>query len=224
LTTLGSVFVSTTLAGAATDDAGHFHIAGLPPGTYAIRATLPLGLLKNLSSSLKGIIALGMSSPDNVSSATQYDSGLSVYSGNVLFRKDLKPIDLSAGQSYSRADITIPLTGMFTVQAKVKDAATGKPLDVAQVQLMDAEGKETLRAQFVDDDGNCTFDYVPAGQYTLAVVNAMDLSGVGKVLSPNYDPKKAVRYDATSTKVLVNGNVAGIVLQVSKPNPPQPAP
>jgi hypothetical protein len=164
-----------------------------------------------------------MSSPDSVGSATKYDSGLSVYSGNSLFRKDLKPIALRAGQNFSGADITIPLTGMYTVQAQVKDAVTGKPLDVAQVQLMDADGKETLRAQFVDDNGNCTSEYVPAGQYTLAVVNAMDLSGVGKILDKNYDPKKAVHYSAASVKVRVSGNTEGIVLQVSKPTPPKPA-
>jgi hypothetical protein len=215
--TLGMASTSTTLAGYATDEAGRFHIAGLPPGTYAVRADLPLGMLKNLGTSIKGILALGMSSPDSVGSATKYDSGLSVYSGNSLFRKDLKPIALSAGQNFPGADITIPLNGMYTVQAQVKDAVTGKPLDVAQVQLMDADGKETLRAQFVDAKGYCTFEYVPAGQYTLAVVNGMDLSGVGKLLDKNYDPKKAIHYSAASAYVRVSGNTEGIVLQVSKP-------
>lgn len=219
--TLGMASTSTTLGGSATDEAGRFHITGLPPGTYAVRADLPLGLLKNLGTSFKGILALGMSSPDSLGSATKYDSGLSVYSGNVLFRKDLKPFELGDGASFTGANITIPLNGMYSVQAQVKDAATGKPLDMAQVQLMDADGNEILRAQFVDDNGNCIFEYVPAGQYTLSVVNAMDLSGVGKMLDKNYDPKKAVHYSAASLKVRVSDNTEGIVLQVSKPAPAQ---
>jgi 5-hydroxyisourate hydrolase-like protein (transthyretin family) len=221
---MGMAASNATLGGYVTDEAGRFHIAGLPPGAYALRASLPFGQLKNLGASLKGIISLGMSSPDSMASAMKTDSGLSVYSGNVLFRKDLKPIELTDGQAYTGADITVPLNGMFTVQARVEDAATGKPVDVAQVQLMDADGHETLRSQFVDDDGTCTFEYVPIGQYTLQVVNAMDLSAVGKILDDNYDPKKAVPYTSTPTKIQVSGNTEGIVLQLTKPTPAKPAP
>jgi hypothetical protein len=221
---MGMAASNATLGGYVADEAGRFHIAGLPPGKYALRASLPLGLLKNLGASLKGIIALGISSPDSMASAMKYDSGLSVYSGNVLFRKDLKPIELTDGVAYTGADIIIPLSGMYSVEARVEDAATGKPVDLAQVQLMDADGQETLRAQFVDDNGQCTFDYVPTGQYTLQVVNAIDISAVGKLGEDGYDPKKAVHYVSTKTKILINGNLEGIVLQVTRPPQPKPAP
>jgi hypothetical protein len=52
--------------------------------------------------------------------------------------------------------------------------------------------------------------------YTLRVVDAMDVSKVGKMLDDNYDPKKAVRYATAETKVQVSEDVSGVLLQVSK--------
>lgn len=214
--TMGMASSNASLIGYATDDAGRFRIPGLIPGTYALRVTLQLNLLKNLGTKIKGIMMLSMSSPDAVASATKVDDGLSVYSGNVFSPKDLKPIELGDGEAFSGADITIPLEGMHSVQAHVEDSATGNAIGMAQVKLLDAEGKATLRACFVDDDGNCTFDYVPDGMYTLEVANALDTSAVGKLGSENYDPTKAVHYGSASTKVQVSSDTANVMLQVAK--------
>jgi hypothetical protein len=214
--TMGMASSNASLVGYATDDAGHFRIPGLLPGTYAVRVTLQLNLLKSLGSKIKGILMLSMASPDSVASATKMDDGLSVYSGNVFSRKDLKPIVLGDGEAFTGADVTIPLEGMHSLQAHVEDSATGSAIGLAQVKLLDADGKETLRACFVDDHGNCTFEYVPDGMYTLEVANALDTSAVGKIGSENYDPTKAVHYGTASTKVQVSSDTANIVLQVAK--------
>ena len=199
-----------------TDDAGRFHIAGLTAGTYAVRANLPINALKNLTKNLKGALSVGMSSPGTMGTAMTMDDGLSVYSGNVFFKKDLKPIELGEDQQLSGSDMSIPVDGMHSIGVHVTDSASGSPLQVGQVELLDADGKEILRSGYVDDSGECSFEYVPDGIYTLRVVNAMDVSEVGKMLSDNYDPKKAIHYGSAETKLRVSEDVSGIVLQVSK--------
>ena len=214
--TMGMASSNASLAGFMTDDAGHFRIPGLLPGTYAVRVTLQVSLLKNLGSKIKGILMLGMMAPDAVASATKMDEGLSVYSGNVFSRKDLKPIALGEGEAFTGDDVIIPLEGLHSLQAHVEDSATGNAIGLAQVKLLDADGKETLRMCFVDDDGNCKFEYVPDGAYTLEVANAMDTSAVGKMGSAGYDPTKAVHYGSATTKVQVSSDTASAVLQVAK--------
>lgn len=215
--TMGMASNNASLAGYMTDDAGHFRIPGLMPGTYAVRVTLQLNMLKNLGAKIKGIMMLSMSSPDAVAAATKVDDGLSVYSGNVFSPKDLKPVELGEGEAFAGADITIPLEGMHSLEAHVEDGATGDAIGMAQVKLLDADGQQTLRACFVDDEGNCTFEYVPDGMYTLQVANALDTSAVGKLGSDNYDPSKAVHYGSASTKVQVSSDTAPVILQVAKP-------
>jgi hypothetical protein len=214
--TLGMASSNSTLIGYMTDDAGRFRIAGLAAGTYGLRASLPLNALKNLGNKLKSVMILGMTSPDALAASSQVDDGLSVYSGNVFFKKDLKPIELTASEAYTGADITIPADGMHKVQVHVEEMTTGNAIELAQVQLLDANGKDTLRSGYVDDHGDCTFDYVPEGQYTLQVVNAVDASGMGKMGSGDFNPKNVVRYGPAKTKVSVTGDISNIVLQVAK--------
>jgi hypothetical protein len=218
LSSMGGASGIGTILGNGTDDGGHFHIAGLAAGSYALRASLPLSALKNLGKNMKGMIAINTVSSDEdmVSSAALLANGLSVYNGNVFFKKDLKPIELGEGEQLTGADMTFPVDGMHSVQVHVEESATGHAVDVAQVLLLDADGKDALRLGYVDEQGDCTFDYVPEGNYTLRVVNAMDTSHVGKILSDDYDPKKAIHYGKAETKVQVSGDVSGIVLRVAK--------
>ena len=214
---LGGGSSNATLMGYSTDDTGRFRIAGLLPGSYALRAELPINAIKNLTKNLKSLLAMGgAGATSSMAMSGLMSDGLSIYSGNVLFKKDLKPIELGADEQMSAADIVVPLGGMHTVTARVVDSASGHGLEVARVLLLDAEGKETLRSGFVDDDGSCSFEYVPEGMYTLRVVDAMDVSQVGKMLSDNYDPKKAIHYKTTETKVQVSEDVSGVLLQVSR--------
>ena len=220
LLSLGGASSNATLMGYVTDDQGRFRIAGLPPGQYALRAEVPLDVVKNLTKNLKGILTMGMAAPGMTNSAAAFGSmmgdGLSVYSGSVLRKKDLKPLELAEDEQRTGADITIPLEGMHTVAVRVVDAATGHGLGTGRVLLLDAEGKETLRAGFVDEEGNCAFEYVPEGAYTVRAANVMDTSQMGKMLDPGFDPKKAVRYASTETRVQVSGDVSGLLLQVSR--------
>lgn len=220
LMSLGGASSNATLLGYTTDDQGRFRIAGLMPGNYALRAEVPLSAVKNLTKNLKGMLTMGMANPGGKSSVAALGSmmgdGLSVYSGNVLSKKDLRPIDLAENEQLSSADIVVPLNGMHSVTARVVDAANGHGLSMARVLLLDAEGKETLRAGFVDDDGNCTFEYVPEGMYTLRAVDAMDGSQMGKLFDDKFDPKKVVCYGTAETKVQVSEDLNGVLLQVSR--------
>ena len=97
-----------------------------------MRASLPLNVIKNLGNKLKSVLVMGMTSPDALTANSQVDDGLSVYSGNVFFKKDLKPIELTAGEAYTGADIVIPADGMHKVLVHVEEM-TRQPTDVAQV-------------------------------------------------------------------------------------------
>ncbi|WP_420236090.1 hypothetical protein ACOBR2_10605 [Telmatobacter bradus] len=210
---LGAAATNSTLMGYMTDDSGHYRIAGLAPGSYAVRVELPLNMLKNLSKNLMGAIALGVANPKAMGNATAMGDGLSVYSGNVFFKKDLKAIAVGENEQTVAEDLTIPVDGMHSVTAHVVESATGKGVGVAQVLLMDSEGKETLRSGFVDDDGTCTFDYVPNGLYLLRVANAMAEKEKGQGY---LDASKIQHYKGSEAKVQVNEDVSGVQLSVSK--------
>lgn len=213
LMSLGSAASNATLLGFNTDDQGRFRIAGLAPGSYALRAEVPLGMLKNFASTLKNVLAVSLSGDGKKSKASlenlgsSMGAGLSVYSGNVFSKKDLKPVELGENEQYGAADLVIPLSGMHTVTARVVDGATGKGVEIAQVELLDTEGKERLREEYVDDDGSCSFEYVPEGNYVLRVVNAMEVKE---------ESKKSAPYGSAEMKIEVAGDLDNLVLSVSK--------
>lgn len=212
----GALVSNTGLLGYTTDDLGRFRIPGLLPGAYAIRASIRINQLKNLGKTISNMVALNGIAPDAVGSALNVGDGLNIYNGGVFSKSEIKPIVVSDGGQKSGNDITIPLDGLHSVGIRVEDGASAQPLSVAQVQLLDAEGKDLLRTGFVDDHGECELEYVPNGAYTLRVLNAMDVSLAGKPFSENYDMKKIIRYRTAEMKIQVNDDISGIVLRVSK--------
>lgn len=217
LQTLGSVWDSDPVSG--TDADGHYHLPGLPPGRYALRAALPLGLLKNAGNEIKDMLYLG---PESAALAMKIERELSIYSGNAFSPQNLTPISITANQAYNGANITIPLRGLQTVKVHGQDSASGEPVQVAQVELRDATGKDVLRAGFVDDGGDCAFDDVPEGSYSVALVDGVDVSSSAPLSLRNLATgSKAVHYAPASTSVQVNGGPSQAVLRVSKlPAPP----
>lgn len=220
---LGGAAANATLIGFLTDEQGHFHISGLMAGDYALRAEVPVGMIKNLGRNLSGVVAESMSQGDKHNAMNVFNAlnnqGLSVYSGNALLKKDLHPIAVGEHEQLGGADIQIPLGNLHSVTVHVAAAESGRPLSVVHVQLADAETREVLRSSYAGEDGACTFEYVPQGFYLVQAVGGMDTSQMGKILDPGYDAKKLVRYQTAETKLQVSNESSEVTLQVSREEP-----
>ncbi len=103
-----------------TDDRGGYRFIGVPPGEYAISASLHLGQV-----TFGGLIgADGIS----INSSSDGSGEVSVYSGNKFRIKDAKTAKVGEGEQVGGLDITIPLTGLHKVQGTLTAKRDGHPL------------------------------------------------------------------------------------------------
>jgi 5-hydroxyisourate hydrolase-like protein (transthyretin family) len=213
---LGGAATNATLLGYMTDEQGRYRISGLIAGSYALRAEVPVGGIKNLGKNLKGALALGLTGGPKSGMMTSLSAvsgdGLSVYSGNALLKKDLKAFDLSASDQMSGADLQIPLSNLHTVTVHVAAAESGQPLTVVQVQMIEADSKEVMRSGFAEEDGSCTFEYVPEGYYVVRAVSG--LVAPDKRIDVGSDNKNLIRYRSAESKIQVSGDIDNVNLQV----------
>ena len=142
------------------DDRGNFRIAGLPGGSYVLRASefaAPIGVgIGNLGQAGSGI------------RLTVYDSGTFALS-------EAKPISVTQGEERVGADVTVPARSLHALAGRVVAAADDHPLNKGEVSLTSkADSALHLKAP-VRDDGSFRFDYLPGNAtYTLSVANAAD--------------------------------------------------
>ncbi len=190
-----------------TDDLGHFRIAGIPAGEYAIKATL---------------IASGV----GISATNMGDGGsgitLAVYSGDTFNRADAKSIRVTSGQEQPGQDITIPSRALHNISGHVYAKSDGHTLNVGLVTLIRKDNPAITLNAAVRDDGSFHFDYLPAATYTLAVEGAADGSSAGaKTTSfmgmsiPNTDILRKYGTD-TADVVLSDSDAAAVRLTVAQ--------
>jgi hypothetical protein len=189
----------------STDDRGRFRIYGLQAGKYAVKATLP---------TMQSMTGLGAS----FSVHMNMGDALVVYSGGALREKDLKPIELGAGEDLDGIDVVFPLDNLHTVSGSVVAKFDGHPVDAGNVVLSDPETKATLRFASVDLDGTFRLNYVPEGQYLLRVNGAADTDQAGNPDSANdlnrmWHAKTLKSYGEAEMPILVKGDSTGLVLQ-----------
>ena len=132
---------------ATSDSRGRYTITNLPAGEYVICTAMPTD--------------------------TQ-DASTHVCLGNTFRRRDAKSIKVQSGESYTGADITIPLTGLHSVAGVVTALADNQPIGSGTVQLLYSDNREQARVTTLLDDGSFNFTYVPQGNYILVVSNAAD--------------------------------------------------
>jgi len=201
----------TTLSTAADDDRGHYRISGLAKGKYAIKATLPT------MQSIQGL-AGAFDSHFNSSDA------LAVYSGGVFREKEIKPIEVGLGDEVDGVDIVFPVDNLHLVSGTVVAKTDNHPINSCGVILIDPGTKDTMRTTQIEEGGSFQFNYVPEGQYELAIKHAgdADKNVPGGALS--WKPTYLRSYQDVTIPIEVKSDLTGLTVQVTdKPAAGTPA-
>jgi hypothetical protein len=186
-----------------TDDRGHYRISGLAKGKYAIKAQLPTN---------KSIIGLGGAQ------SLHHNTGdaLVVYSGGVFREKDIKPIEVGAGEDVDGIDIVFPVDSLHIVSGTVTAKTDGHTLNSGAAALLDTETKEWLRYTKIEEDGSFKFNNVLEGQYALQIKAAdVDKNAQGDAYAQMFNPKFQKNYQDSTIQIDVKGDLTGLVVQVA---------
>jgi hypothetical protein len=188
-----------------TDDRGHYRISGLPKGKYAVKADLPT----NQSTSGLG--------PGSIDMHPNYGDALVIYSSGVFREKDIKPIEVGAGDDVDGIDLVFPVDNLHLISGTVTDKTDNHPLNAGWVNLNDAETKKMLRHTQIEEDGTFRFNYVPEGQYQLAISRAGDTDkdapgGVIKMVNPTF----LKTYQDATLPIEVKGDQTGLTVQLAE--------
>ncbi len=197
-----------------SDDRGHFRIAGLAAGEYALRASLT-------------------ATPTGISASNMGDAGsginLVVYTGDTFTRADAKPVKLAAGDEVSGVDITIPSHKLHNISGHVVAKSDGHTLNVGQVALTVKDNPATHLTAAIRDDGSFHFEYLPGNiTYTLTVANAADGRNDGPpnnfmgITMPNPEILRKYGTD-TTTVLLTDADVDSITFHVDQTDWQPPA-
>jgi len=167
---MGSRIWNLNQRGQTTDDRGRFRLVGLKPGIYRI-----------------AVVAPRLESPANGEEGyeSDYDEGnggagatLRIFAGNTYHRSQAKAFELRGGEETSDIDITIPLTGLHSVQGSVS-AKDGQMLNMGELSLKDTSDNKLTFAVSLMRDGTYSFGNIPPGTYTLSIDAALG------ILNPN---------------------------------------
>ncbi len=185
--------------GQKTDDRGRFYAPGLPPGTYALQASLPSSamLLTNITGDRSVDIKLAMG------------GALQVFYGNLYRMKDAKPIELREGEERSGLDIDIdiPTSGIYSVSGTVTGGTQGTDSMSGRVELLDPDDKTMLRDTLILDGGVFLFENVRKGSYIV------------RVEPKSYGQSTPVHYQPFTVSLLVEGDVANLSYRPLKAKP-----
>jgi hypothetical protein len=190
-----------------TDDRGRFRFYGLPSGQYAVRAALP---------TIQPSMGLGFGS---MSMHMNMGDALEVYSGEAMREKDVKPVEVGAGDEVDGVDLVFPISGLHSIAGSVVAKTDNHPVDIGSVVLMDSETKSAVRAAIVDRDGTFHLNYVPNGQYLLQVKGAADAekseaSEMESDFARMMNRKATKTYGDVEQPLILKSDVLGLVLSV----------
>ena len=188
----------------STDDRGHFRIYGVAAGKYAVKAALP---------TMQAMTGLGAS----ISMHMNMGDALIVYSGGAMREKDLKPVEVGPGAEVDGVDVIFPLDNLHMVAGNVVAKSDGHAVDTGTIVLEDPDTKAMLRTMTVNPDGTFRLNYVPEGQYQLAIRRAGDTDsddpgGIIQSLNPTFLKK----YQDATVPIEVKTDQTGLVVQLNE--------
>jgi len=193
--------------GALTDDRGRYRMIGVPSGEYTVSATLPT----------QKVSLAGLFGDESLTVVSQEGGGLSIYYGDTFRKKDAKIAKVGEGDQVGGLDITIAGNGLHSIRGTVVAKLDGHPVSRAHVELLYADDRELIRTAEVgreSEDGSFEFSYVPAGQYILRLVDAIDTEKVERhEFNSNFTDEKLMhRYDVAELPVTVQADINGVEL------------
>jgi hypothetical protein len=140
---------------ALTDDLGHFRISGLSTGEYILNSSCDSSGTWELFGTEKI---------------------LSIYSGDVFFQKDAKPIKIGEGEESTGNNITIPLSKIHSISGSLLNVA-GHIINAGEIALYTMpDNSKIAHAQVEPENLSFHLDFVPEGHYVLRVTNARDVT------------------------------------------------
>ncbi len=192
-----------------TDDRGHYRMIGVPSGDYTVSASLPTQTF-----SLAGLFG-----DESLTVVSQEGGGLSIYYGDTFRKKNAKIAKVGEGDQVGGLDITIAGNGLHSIRGTAVAKLDGHPVSRAHVELLYADDRELIRTEEIGrenehEDGSFEFSYVPAGQYILRLVDAIDTEKIERhEFNSNFTDEKLIhRYDVTELPVTVQADVSGVEL------------
>jgi hypothetical protein len=192
-----------------TDDRGRYRMIGVPSGDYTVSASLPTQTF-----SLAGLFG-----DESLTVVGQEGGGLSIYYGDTFRKKDAKIAKVGDGDQVGGLDITIAGNGLHSIRGTAVAKLDGHPVSRAHVELLYADDRELVRTEEIGrenehEDGSFEFSYVPAGQYILRLVDAIDIEKIERhEFNSNFTDEKLIRrYDVAELPVTVQGDMNGIEL------------
>lgn len=206
--------LSTSFSSINTNDQGSFRITGLPAGAYLLKTSLEISDLQ-----LNHIFSDSRSSAGN----TRYS--LDIYSGNAMRQRDAKSIKVAEGEDSDANDIEIPLTTLHAITGTVHEAATGRTVNAAHIEIhYTDDDTELVSTDVSKEDEAFHFLYVPEGEYTLKVTRARDvtrteISNCSQCMPPSHTEEKTLRsFGIAEQPLLLHSDISGVTISV----PPKP--
>lgn len=177
-----------------SDGHGRYNLTNLPAGEYSVCALMP---------------------------TESQDSAPRICLSNTFLRKDAGTVKVQAGDVLTGENIVIPLSGMHTVAGTVSALGDGHTLGHATLRLLYADDREKAREASPLEDGSFSFEYVPEGNYILAVSGAQDAEPKGS--EPAAGDAAAIpanasaprRYADKELPVIVMGDVTDLQVGLS---------
>lgn len=150
------------------DDRGAYRIAGLPAGTYRLQVRLSESYYRVfLNDSKIAVKAMRVGT-----------GGVTVFAPDALTERNAKLVRVGDGDELSGADITIPLSRLYSIGGIVTQG--GEPLAGAILDIW-SQGHKVMDSEATTmPDGGYRYDILPSGTYTIVV------GRMGKAASPGH--------------------------------------
>ena len=198
-----------------TDDYGRFRAAGLPPGDYLIKVDLALSehttsQFPDPSNPSRQVTMFGTN--------TKFE--LPLYTGNVWREKLAIPVTIAGAEDKTGIDLQFPLDKLHPVSGRVL-ARDGHAVNGGNVAVLYPDDKKQVISTPVSfAEADFKMDFVPEGEYTLAVTAPKDVQHLqvanpkGYTPSTHEEPKTIKTYPDAEQPLLVKGDTLNVIVNL----------
>jgi hypothetical protein len=192
-----------------TDDRGFYRLASLLADEYMVEADLSLKDSKLSETKMPGgeIMEFDM---------MNFRFSLPFYGSGTARLGDASGLKIRAGQEFSGADMTIPLSKLHKLSGRVIAGRDGHVVNAAKLSLVTRDDdKELTSSDISREDGLFHFEFVPDGDYVLKVSNARDATWEPSNSPTTQDKESIVQaYGNTELPILLRGDMLDAIATV----------
>ncbi|WP_157467117.1 carboxypeptidase-like regulatory domain-containing protein [Edaphobacter aggregans] len=197
---------------AATDDLGHYRVAGLPAGEYRVHLVLSTGGSVRMRNGVMDLNSMKGVSP------------IMIYSPAAMHERDAEKVAVKSGDDRNDVDLRVGLTGLPIVSGRVTSATDHHAVNSGRITLTDTSDKNLKRTGAIAPDGSFTIAYVPSGSYTLTVAGAADTEAGPKQQASgllNFQRENVVRRYAefSQPEIVEASDLSGLNLELKEIQP-----